>query len=206
LTQRAGSHAGLVSIQPPDPFQLFADWYNEAVQAGEPHPDAITLATAAIDGAPSARMVLFKGVVGNRFRFFTDYRSRKAHELEENPRAAIVFYWQTIHRQVRVEGTTVRTDREESEAYWASRPRESRLSALASCQSSVIPDYSVLKATRDALREHWAGLPIPRPSDWGGYYVLPLRVEFWRGQADRLHERQLYNLRPSGWDVEILSP
>jgi pyridoxamine 5'-phosphate oxidase len=191
-----------------DPIRQFERWFEEARTAGIQEVNAMTLATATPDGHPSARIVLLKGVDARGFVFFTDYRSHKGHDLTGNPRAALVFYWAAMERQVRVTGPAARISREESAAYFDSRPLASRLSALASDQSSVVASRAVLESRADELaREYATGAP-PIPSYWGGIRVAPESVEFWQGRRSRLHDRLRYTrARADGlWIIERLSP
>jgi pyridoxamine 5'-phosphate oxidase len=191
----------------PDPLVEFRRWYRLAEESGVPQPDAMTLATATADGAPSARMVLLKGVDDQGFVFFTNYESRKARELSENPRASLVLYWVALRRQVRVTGRVEPITAEESEAYFRSRPFGSRLAAWASRQSSLLPDRSVLEDEYRRLEAEYAGGDVPLPPFWGGYRVTPDTVEFWMGRENRLHDRLRYRRRDRGeWVIERLSP
>lgn len=188
-----------------DPFVQFAAWLDEAVEAGIELPEAATLATATRDARPSARMVLLKGHGPGGFVFFTGYESRKGHELDENPRAALVFYWHELGRQVRLEGAVDRLPRAESDAYFATRPLASRLAAWASPQSEVIPDREALDARyEESAAAH--GEDVPLPATWGGYRLRPAVFEFWQHRENRLHDRLRY--RPDGdvWVVERLAP
>jgi pyridoxamine 5'-phosphate oxidase len=191
----------------PDPLVQFRSWYRLAEESEAPQPDAMTLATATADGAPSARMVLLKGVDERGFVFFTNYESRKARELAENPRAALVLYWVALRRQVRVTGRVEALTAEESEAYFRTRPYGSRLAAWASRQSSVIPDRSVLEDEYRRLEAEYADEDVPLPPFWGGYRVTPETVEFWMGRENRLHDRLRYRRGENGdWVIERLSP
>ena len=190
-----------------DPLVEFARWFAEAQEAQVADANAMTLATATADGAPSARIVLLKAFDERGFVFFTDYRSRKGAELEANPRAALVFYWHELERQVRITGGVALTTREESERYFRSRPLGSRLGAWASHQSRVIAGRAALEADLKVMEERFGEGDVPLPAHWGGYRVVPSAIEFWQGRESRLHDRILY-LRASGkgWKVERLSP
>lgn len=189
-----------------DPLAQFAKWFEEAVNAGVEEPNAMTLATATPDGAPSARIVLLKGVEARGFTFFTNYESRKGQELAANPRAALVFHWQPLHRQVRVTGTVERVSAEESDAYYNVRPLEARLGAWASQQSRPLPSRAALQAQFERFRqEHANGLP-QRPPFWGGYRLTPHAIEFWQGRPHRLHDRLLYQRAGEAWTVTRLAP
>jgi pyridoxamine 5'-phosphate oxidase len=196
----------LESRAPADPIVLFRRWYREAERAGAPQPDAMTLATAGAGCAPSARMVLFKGIENGAFLFFSNYESRKGRDLALNKRAALVFYWSVTRHQVRISGTVKQVDRAASLAYFASRPRGAQLSALASRQSRVITSRAVLEKAVAALdRRH--SREVPLPDDWGGYSVRPGWIEFWENRADRLHDRLRYvRARQGGWRLERLAP
>lgn len=184
-----------------DPLRQFESWFAAARDAGLGVPEAMALATATPDGAPSARMVLLKGVDERGFVFFTSYESRKGPELEANPRAALLFYWQPLGRQVRVEGPVERVSAEESDAYFASRPPGSRAGAAASHQSQPLADRAELERAVATL-----GDDVARPEWWGGYRVRPERYEFWQHRENRLHDRFLYERDGSGWAVERLYP
>jgi pyridoxamine 5'-phosphate oxidase len=192
-----------------DWLSQFRLWLAEAEAAGVPDPTEMVLATASGDGAPGARNVLLKGVDDSGFAFFTNYGSRKARELDANPRAALVFHWRApAHRQVIVDGTAERLSAEESDAYFETRPHGSRLGALASPQSSVIGSREELERRYAELAErHPEGSPPPRPDWWGGYRVAPLAVEFWQGRPNRLHDRLRFVRADSGnWKLERLAP
>jgi pyridoxamine 5'-phosphate oxidase len=189
-----------------DPIAQFERWFAQATAAELLEPNAMTLATSGTDGRPSARIVLLKGVDARGFVFFTDYRSRKAADLSANPRAALVFLWKEIERQVRVEGDVTKIETAESEAYFRTRPLGSRLSASASRQSAVIPDRESLDA---AVRTVWAQFPdgdVPLPEHWGGYRLAPSMLEFWQGRPNRLHDRIRYRRDGREWVIERLSP
>ncbi|HEU5169998.1 MAG TPA: pyridoxamine 5'-phosphate oxidase [Gemmatimonadales bacterium] len=190
----------------PDPLRQFARWFDEAQRAEILEPNAMTLATATPEGAPSARVVLLKGVDERGFTFFTDYRSQKGRELETNPHAALLFFWGELERQVRVTGTARRLSREESEAYFLTRPRGSRLGAWTSHQSLVIPSRAALEERLLDVESHFADQEIPLPPDWGGYVVRPETFEFWQGRESRLHDRVRYVREHGRWRIERLSP
>lgn len=191
----------------PDPISFFQRWFGEAFASGSRLPDAATLATASKDGRPSARMVLLKQVDERGFVFYTNYRSSKAKELEQNPRAALVCYWVGLDRQVRVEGSVEKISPEESDEYFRSRPRESQLGALASPQSEVIENREVLERRFRELDESYRGREVARPEYWGGYRIRPERIEFWSNRPGRLHDRILYERQPEGsWSIKRLAP
>jgi pyridoxamine 5'-phosphate oxidase len=192
----------------PDPLAQFHRWYAEADAADVPFPDTMALATATPDGAPSLRMVLLKGADERGVQFFTNYESRKGGELQRNPRAALLFYWQPLGRQVRIEGEVVRVDRDETEVYARARTRASQLSALASPQSRVIPDRDWLEErVAELAAEHAGGADVPVPETWGGFRVVPDVYEFWEDGPDRLHDRLRYRRDGAGaWVIERLAP
>lgn len=190
-----------------NPIKQFERWFQEALQAGVPLPNAMTLATVAASGAPSARIVLLKGVEGGDFVFYTNYRSRKGRELEARPAACLVLLWSDLERQVRIDGTVEKVPAADSDAYFASRPLGARLSAIASSQSERVPDRLTLeKSMEEAKKRH--GEHPPRPPHWGGFRVVPSAIEFWQGRADRLHDRLVYTReRPGGaWSRQRLAP
>ena len=190
-----------------NPIRQFQSWYDEAISAGLPMADAMTLATATTDGRPSARMVLLKLVDERGFVFYTNYRSRKARELEANPWAAIVFHWERLEKQVRAEGRVSRISAAESDQYFQTRPRESQLGAIASPQSDVIESREVLEQRFRDLEDDYRDRTIERPSHWGGYRLTPERIEFWKGRPGRLHDRLLYELDRNGtWTRSRLAP
>ena len=189
-----------------DPITQFQIWFEQARASGLAEPNAMTLATATPDGAPSARIVLLKGVDERGLVFFTDYRSRKGEELRVNPRAALVFHWQELERQVRVTGTVERVTQTESEAYFRSRPLGSRIGAWCSHQSTVIESRDVLEQRLSELERDFASGDVPLPPYWGGFRVAPETVEFWQGRPNRLHDRIRYVREENGWRLERLAP
>ena len=192
----------------PDPIVQFERWFKEAVAAELPEPTAMALATVTPEGRPSVRMVLLKGVDQRGFVFYSNYESRKARELAANARAALVFYWHPLDRQVRIEGSVERATPQESDTYFQCRPRGSCISAWASPQSEVIADRRVLESRSAELAAQFGDEPIPRPPFWGGYRVVPTSIEFWQGRANRLHDRLRYTReRPTApWTIERLAP
>jgi len=190
----------------PDPLALFAEWFKDAKRAGVYLPEAMSLATATSDGKPSARMMLVKGFDERGFRFFTNYESRKSDDLTANPRAAMVFHWGILQRQVRIRGDIEKLSEEESRAYFRTRPRGSQLGAWASEQSSVLENRRELV---ERFREHeqrFKDTEVPLPPFWGGYRLIPHSIEFWQGRANRLHDRLLYTRESDGWKVVRLAP
>ena len=189
----------------PDPLSQFLRWLEDARKAGENLPETMTLATATAAGVPSARMVLLKDADERGLSFYTGYASRKGDELAANPHAALVFYWYLLGRQVRVDGTAERVPAEESDAYFASRPPRSRLSAAVSAQSTVIGGRGELERAVEELRAR-VGDSVPRPERWGGYRLRPDEWEFWQHRADRLHDRFRYRREAGAWAIERLAP
>ena len=190
----------------PDPFRQFGRWFAEAQRAGVEAPEAMVLATATAAGRPSARMVLLKEVGPAGFTFHTNYESRKGRELGETPRAALVFYWRELGRQVRVEGTVTKAAAEESAAYFATRPAGGKISAWASRQSEVVSSRKALEAAAAEVETRYGEGEIPAPPFWGGYVVSPEEIEFWQHRDNRLHDRFRYRRASSGWLIERLYP
>ena len=188
-----------------DPFAQFERWFRDAIDANLPLPNAMTLATATMQGAPDARVVLLKGVEGGGFVFYTNYLSRKGKELEANPAACLVFLWTELERQVRIEGRVEKVTAVESDAYFASRPLGARLSAWASAQSDPVSGRGELERALDAVESRYGEDP-PRPPHWGGYRLIPAAIEFWQGRENRLHDRLLYRRADGGWKIERLAP
>jgi pyridoxamine 5'-phosphate oxidase len=191
---------------PADPIVKFKQWYAAAARADIPLHDAMALATAGRDGTPSVRFVLLKGIDARGFVFFTDGRSRKGRELAARPRVAFVFYWDGIAKQVRVEGRIERITTAEADAYWETRPRNSRLAAAASTQSAPMPSHEWLMGRWHRLRRELVGRPVPRPADWLGYRVVPEVIEFWKRGAHRLHRREHWRRARGGWRRTLLQP
>ena len=189
-----------------DPFSQFQQWFGEVEEAGYWEPNAMVLATVTADGWPSARNVLLKRVDADGFVLFTNYTSDKAVEMDATGRAALTFSWTELRRQVRVVGTAGRLTEDESDGYWATRPRGSQLGAWASDQSVVVPDRATLEDAYTAAEQRWADGPVERPAHWGGYRVRPQAVEFWQGRPDRLHDRLRYRLDGGSWVVERRAP
>lgn len=189
-----------------DPIAAFLALQREAAPAEPENATAATLATCDLEGRPSARIVLVKGVDQRGFVFFTNYESRKGRELEQNPWAALCFYWPSLQRQVRVEGSVERVAEPESDVYFASRPRDSQLGAWASRQSSILPSRAALEERLTRVAARFDGEAVPRPPYWGGYRLTPARLEIWGGRENRLHDRLLYRRAGNGWREERLAP
>jgi pyridoxamine 5'-phosphate oxidase len=190
-----------------NPFRQFEQWFQEAEAAKIPEPNAMTLATTGRDGRPAARTVLLKGCDGRGFVFYTNYESRKGRELDANPRATLLFPWLVMERQVIVEGPVARVSREESEAYFHSRPRQSQLAAWASPQSTAVAGRAVIEESYRVVEKKYEGREVPLPPNWGGFRLAPETVEFWQGRRSRLHDRLRYRRETGGdWVVERLAP
>ena len=191
----------------PNPLQQFQIWFDQAIAAEVPEPNAMTLATATPEGMPAARIVLLKGLDEQGFMFYTNYESRKGQELAANPRAVLVFWWAELERQVRIEGTVEKVEESEAIAYFQSRPVGSRLGAWASNQSQVIRDRQVLEQRLQELTRQYQDQEIPKPAHWGGYRVIPTAIEFWQGRPSRLHDRLRYRQESGNqWKIERLAP
>jgi pyridoxamine 5'-phosphate oxidase len=188
-----------------DPIEQFRDWYERADEE-VPLVDAMVLATIDADGAPDARMVLLKGFGPDGFRFFTNLESAKARQLEVHPRAALILYWRELDRQVRIRGAVEKLPREEDDAYFATRPEAARIGAWASPQSQPLSNRETLDDRVREVTERFAGGDVPRPEFWGGYIVRPELIEFWQGQAARLHDRFVYEREDGGWSIRRLAP
>jgi pyridoxamine 5'-phosphate oxidase len=189
-----------------DPVERLRVWIDEARAGGVDEPNAMCLATADARGLPSARIVLLRGLDARGLAFYTSYFSRKGRELESNPHAAATFYWPALQRQVRVEGGVERLGEDESDAYFASRPRGSRLAAWASEQSETIEDRVLLDERVAHFEQRFAGEEVERPHSWGGYLIVPQRIEFWQGRENRLHDRLVFERDGTAWDLRRLQP
>lgn len=190
-----------------NPVKQFAIWFEEAVKAMVPEPNAMTLATIQKSGKPAARIVLLKGLSENGFEFFTNYESAKATEMENNSFVAVVFNWLALQRQVRIEGKIEKLSKESNDSYFAQRPYLSQLGAIASPQSKKVPNRKYLEAKFEELKEKYPeGNKVPRPDSWGGYVIIPSKIEFWQGRRSRLHDRIVYETAENGWIKERLAP
>jgi pyridoxamine 5'-phosphate oxidase len=190
----------------PDPIQQFRVWFDEALKAELLDANAMTLATVTPDGVPIARIVLLKDIVDGTLVFYTHYQSAKGKQLAEKPVASLLFFWAELERQVRMTGSVERVAADNSDDYFASRPRASQIAAAASHQSEEIPDRAALEARVAELEHEYDGKPVPRPPQWGGYRFTPERIEFWQGRPSRLHDRLLYTKTPNGWTRVRLAP
>ncbi len=188
------------------PLKQFSAWFKEAQNAQVLEPNAMTLSTVSPLGRPSSRIVLLKGISESRLKFYTNYKSQKAKDLEKNPWVSINFFWPELERQVRIEGKVEKTTAEESDEYFNSRPEGSKLGAWASPQSEIIDNREIMEESHRTLELEFKGKSIPRPPHWGGYNVIPERVEFWQGRASRLHDRFVYLLVDGKWKIERLAP
>ena len=189
-----------------DPIWQFQQWWNEAMLSNIEEPNAMTLATCNKNNRPSARIVLLKGLSNDGFVFFTNYESRKANELKENPHASLLFFWKELERQVRIDGTVTKTPEEKSNEYFLSRPSLSKIGAWSSPQSNVIANRDELEKNVAKYQQQFGDGEIPRPPHWGGYIVKPTLIEFWQGRRNRLHDRLQYTLINEKWLIERLAP
>jgi pyridoxamine 5'-phosphate oxidase len=190
-----------------DPVKQFNLWWKDAIDAKVPEPNAMVLATASADGVPSARVILLKGISSKGFIFYTNYNSFKGRQLQENPKACLVFHWKELERQVRITGVVEKISEKESEAYFHSRPPSSQIGAVASPQSEVIPNRHWLDEEFEKLAKELHNELVPKPQHWGGYAVKPVIIEFWQGRPSRMHDRLQYSLQDDGqWKIERLAP
>ncbi len=191
---------------PESPFEQFSIWFEAAVHQKVAQANAMTLATASPDGTPTARIVLLKNVDGRGFSFFTNFESRKGRQLAENPRAALLFHWPKLKRQIRIEGVVEKMTREEALDYFKTRPRSSRIGAWSSRQSDVIRDRTLLEAQFREFQARFRGKDVPLPEFWGGFRLIPHQFEFWQERPSRLHDRIAYTKSENGWNIVRLSP
>ncbi len=190
-----------------DPIAQFEKWFQEAQDANLPEPNALTLSTVSEDGRPSGRIVLLKGVENGRFVFYSNYQSQKGKELEKNPACSLTFFWSDLERQIRVEGIAARTDSSSSEKYFQSRPRESQVGAWASPQSAIISNRQILDERVKKIQKKFEGVEkLPKPNQWGGFEVEPLKIEFWQGRSNRLHDRIVFIKVDYVWQIHRLAP
>ncbi len=190
-----------------EPVAQFEIWFEEAIASGCIEPNALTLSTVSSDGRPSGRVVLLKGVEHGKFIFYSNYQSQKGRELEQNPSCSLTFFWPALERQVRIEGIVARTDYSLSERYFQSRPRESQVGTWASPQSSVIVNREILEERVKKIQEKFKGVALlPKPNQWGGYEVDPLKIEFWQGRPNRLHDRIVFTKIDGAWQIHRLAP
>jgi pyridoxamine 5'-phosphate oxidase len=189
-----------------DPILQFKSWYNDALKSGNPYCNAMALSTADKNGRPSSRYVLLKEITENGFVFYTNYQSRKANDIEQNPYVALTFFWPELERQVRIEGIVEKLDAKESDTYFQSRPIGSKIAAWASPQSIVIENRNLLQSSADEISIKYKNKHLPRPDFWGGYIVIPDMVEFWQGRPDRLNDRIRYMKQDELWKIERLAP
>lgn len=189
-----------------DPYHQFENWFEEAVNAKLLDPYAMSLSTVSYGGQPSTRIVYLRGISEEGFKFYTNYKSQKGDELLENNKVALNFFWGELERQVRIEGEAHKLTKEESDAYFSSRPRESQISAWASNQSEDIEDRKQLEDKMSYYETHFKDMDVPRPSHWGGYIVMPKRVEFWQGRPSRLHDRIIFTKDSAKWNISRISP
>lgn len=191
---------------PSNPLDQFRNWFEEAISSGITEPNAMTVASSTAEGKPSARVVLLKEMNDNGFIFFTNYNSRKGHELITNPFVAVVFDWHDIERQVRIEGIIEKVDENESDAYFNIRPNESKLGAWASPQSKIVSGREELEELEKSYAIRFKGNEIPRPPHWGGFLIKPTMIEFWQGRPNRMHDRMAYYKNGSNWELRRLAP
>jgi pyridoxamine 5'-phosphate oxidase len=191
---------------PTDPLVGFKEWFDKALSANCPEPTAMTLASVSVDGTPSARIVLFKGLIDNAFFFVTNYQSRKAQELLSNPRVSLVFFWSPLQRQIRITGVAEKASEKQSDEYFNSRPRGSQIGSWSSPQSSVIKDREELIEKVKEIEEKFKNKAVTRPPFWGGFLIRPEKIEFWEGRESRLHERFLFEKKNNAWVKSRLAP
>jgi pyridoxamine 5'-phosphate oxidase len=190
-----------------DPLPHFEKWFQEAIDANVPEPNALTLSTVSEDGRPSGRIVLLKGVEDGKFVFYSNYQSQKGKDIEKNPACGLTFFWPELERQVRIEGIATRTDSASSEKYFQSRPRESQVGAWASPQSAIIASREILDGRVKKIQEKFEGVEkLPKPNQWGGFAVEPFKIEFWQGRANRLHDRIVFTKVDNTWQIHRLAP